>query len=341
VLYFGTRNGRLQKVANTKNFGSITNITGSNLPSGAVTSIAVDPRNADRVFVTFGNYGVVSVWMSVDGGTTWSSIAGNLEEDPSGTGNGPSVRSIEILPNGTGEMVFLGTSTGLYMTETLAGAQTVWTKQAPSIIGNAVVTMVKVSPADGRVVVSTHGNGVYQATYDIGFHPEINYSLTGESSAVIRANLSFTAGAGFAYRWYKDDVLIANETDNELEVTEAGTYKAEVFDQLGPSGFSNEISFDFEEVVAAIDSPFEVTSRVKPNPSAGIFTINMGADFARGFAYKVIDSKGNQISIGEQGAFGTDIPFTIDLTGKPDGLYILNVSNEQRAETLKLLKQSN
>ncbi|MFT6216469.1 MAG: hypothetical protein ACJAS3_002882, partial [Roseivirga sp.] len=49
---------------------------------------------------------------------------------------------------------------------------------------------------------------------------------------------------------------------------------------------------------------------------------------------------GNQIAVGEQSVFGSNIPFTIDLTNKPDGLYILNVSNDLRAETLKLLKQS-
>lgn len=342
VLYFGTRNGRLQKVTNTRTFESITNITGTNLPSGSITSIAVDPRNADRVFVTFGNYGIVSVWMSEDGGTTWSSISGNLEENPSGAGNGPSVRSIEILPNGTnGELVFVGTSTGLYMTNNLAGDQTVWNKEANDVIGNAVVTMVKVRPIDGEVVVSTHGNGVYIGSYDVAFHPEINYSLNGEDEAVLRAPISFIPGAGFIYNWYKDDVLIPNESDFELTVTESGTYKAEVFDELGPSAFTNEIILEFEETVTANDSPFEVTSKVKPNPSAGIFTINLGADFASGFSYTLVDSNGNQISFGEQAASGTNIDFTLDITNKPDGLYILNVSNDKRAETLKLLKQRN
>jgi hypothetical protein len=339
VLYFGARSGVIHKVADTRNFNDVTNVSGTNFPSGTISSIAVDPRDADRVFVTFSNYGVVSIWLSENGGGSWASIAGNLEENTDGSGTGPSVRSIEILPNGAGELVFVGTSTGLYMASSLAGNQTVWVKQAEDIIGSAVVNMIKVRPIDGEVVVATHGNGVFVASYDVGFHTEINYSITSESSAVLRADISFTSGAGFSYRWSKDNVEIPSSNNSELTVSESGTYKAEVFDQLGPAAFTNEVILTFD-VVAAIDSPFEVTSTVKPNPSAGVFTINLGADFAKGFTYKVVDSNGNQIAVGEQSVFGSNIPFTIDLTNKPDGLYILNVSNDLRAETLKLLKQS-
>lgn len=342
VLYFGTTDGGLQKISNTKKITSVSNILRSNLPQGAsVTSLAVDPRNADRVFLTYGNYGIVSVWMSENGGETWSSIAGNLEENANGSGNGPSVRSIEILPNGaSGEKVFVGTSTGLYMTSSLNGTSTVWTQQATNIIGNSIVNMVKVRPVDGKVIAATHGSGVFVGYYDTGFNPEINYSIEGESRAIIRANQSFTQGQGFAFKWFKDNAEIAGQTGSELIVTTSGTYKCQVTDQLGPVAFTNEVSFDFD-VVAGIDDPIHVNAQVSPNPSNGMFNVNLDAAYAIGFDYSIVNSNGNQVVTGKKEFYNTEERFQVNLSSMPDGLYILNVNNDKRRDVIKLLKQTN
>ncbi|WP_323756792.1 T9SS type A sorting domain-containing protein [Roseivirga sp.] len=343
VLYFGTTTGRLQKIANTKEITSVENISASNLPQGAsVTSIAVDPRNANRVFVTFGNYGVISVWMSEDGGGTWSSISGNLEENANGSGNGPSVRSIEILPNGTsGEKMFVGTSTGLYMTSSLNGNSTVWTQQATSIIGNSIVNMVKVRPIDGKVIAATHGSGVFVGYYDTGFNPEINYSMTGESSAVLRANQSFNQGQGFGFKWFKDGSVISGQTGAELIVNANGTYKCEVTDQLGPVAFTNEVAFNFDVVAGIDDDPIQVSAQVSPNPSNAVFNVNLDAAYATGFDYTIVNSNGNQVITGKKEFYNTEERFRVNLSTMPDGLYILNVNNDKRRDIIKLLKQSN
>ena len=338
ILYFGTRNGRIQKISDTKDIISVSNITRSNLPQGTISSIAVDPRDGNRVFVTFGNYGVLSVWMSEDGGSSWTSISGNLEENADGTGSGPSVRSIEIMPNGTGEMVFVGTSTGLYMTNNVNGNNTNWVQQAPNIIGNVVVNMVQVRPIDGVVVAATHGNGMFKATYDIsGFHPEINYSLIGETSAVLRANQSFIQGQGFGFRWFKDDVAISGQNVPELTVTETGVYKCQVTDQLGPVAFTNEVSLNFD-VVLSVDDPLTTQAQVSPNPSQGVFNVNLNSTFSTGFDYSIVNSNGNQVTTGNKGFFNTEEPFKVDLSNVPDGLYILNVTNSSRTDRIKLIE---
>ncbi|WP_082793964.1 T9SS type A sorting domain-containing protein [Roseivirga seohaensis] len=343
VLYFGTTTGRLQKISNTKEITTVENISASNLPQNAsITSIAVDPRDANRVFVTFGNYGIISVWMSEDGGQTWSSISGNLEENANGSGNGSSVRSIEILPNGaSGEKVFVGTSTGLYMTSSLNGASTVWTQQAPNIIGNSIVIMVKVRPIDGKVIAATHGSGVFVGYYDTGFNPEINYSIEGESRAVIRANQSFNQGQGFAFKWFKDGVEITGQTGAELVVTATGTYKCQVTDQLGPVAFTNEVSFDFDVVAGIDDEPFNENVQVSPNPSNSIFNINLDVAYATGFNYSIYNSNGIQVVTGKKEFYNTEERFQVNLGSMPDGLYILNVDNDKRRDVIKLLKQSN
>ena len=173
TVYYGTDRKRVYKVvnANTGN-PSRQDITGTTssvpFPSNAhVNCIAVDPQNADHALVVFSNYSVVSLYATTDGGTTWSRVAGNLEQNPTnGAGSGPSCRWATILHVNDGVLYFVGTSTGLYATNALQAENTVWTKQAPGTIGNTVCEMVISRQSDGLVVVGTHGNGVYAANYN-------------------------------------------------------------------------------------------------------------------------------------------------------------------------------
>lgn len=146
------------------NVGSPTrvDITGSTFPANGFTScIAVNPDNADQVLVVFSNYSVYSLFYSTDGGTTWARVAGNLEQNANGTGNGPSLRWASILPVSDGTVYLVGTSTGLYSTDTLINNASVWTQQGPNSIGSAVVDMIDTRTQDGLVAVATHGSGLF------------------------------------------------------------------------------------------------------------------------------------------------------------------------------------
>ena len=163
ILYFATSSGRLYKMLDAhEGQPERVDLTDfSVFPRNSnINSIAVDPENGDRVLVAFSNYRVKSIFYSEDGGESWADVSGNLEEEPSGQGAGPSVRSVAILP-GVKKMFFAGTSTGLYSTQALDGESTIWTQEGPESIGNAIVEMVVTRPADGEVLVATHGNGVF------------------------------------------------------------------------------------------------------------------------------------------------------------------------------------
>lgn len=171
LVYFGTSNGQMYKLVNALASDKPTRstITSSTFPgNGYISSIAVDPTNGNNVVVSFSNYGVISVFQSTDGGNTWSAIAGNLEQNPDGSGNGPAVKWVNILPakGSSPAKYFVATSTGLYATSTINGANTVWVKEGASSIGNIPVDMVISRPSDNLVVVGTHGNGVYSHFYN-------------------------------------------------------------------------------------------------------------------------------------------------------------------------------
>jgi hypothetical protein len=180
-LYIGGGFGEVIKLdgANTGNPAAVDVSAG--LPQGYVSCIYVDPANADNVIVVLSNYSIISLWRSTSGGGNWTNISGNLEENPDGSGNGPSCRwATSVNANGTMKY-FVATSTGLYSTSTLNGNATVWAQEGPNTIGNLVCTMVKGRDSDDFVAVATHGAGVYSSSSatpveDGSTLPE-NYSL--------------------------------------------------------------------------------------------------------------------------------------------------------------------
>jgi hypothetical protein len=133
---------------------------------GYVSSISVDPYDGDRVMVSFSSYETKSIFYSINGGDSWTDISGNLEENPGGSGSGPSVRSVIIFPLKVGYHYFAGTSTGLYSTSQLDGANTQWAQEGSETIGNVVVDMITGRPSDGYLAIATHGNGIYTTFVD-------------------------------------------------------------------------------------------------------------------------------------------------------------------------------
>jgi len=163
-LYVGTDSGEILKLdgANTGNPTAVNISTG--LPTAYVNCIYVDPANEDNIIAVFSNYSVISLWSSTNGGTNWTDISGNLEENSNGSGNGPSCRWVtSVFANAT-MMYFVATSTGLYSTSNLNGSATVWAQEGSNTIGNVVCTMVKGRDSDEFVAVATHGAGIYSAS---------------------------------------------------------------------------------------------------------------------------------------------------------------------------------
>ena len=200
VLYYGTSGGDLFRYddANTV-LTTAVNITDASFPSGAyVSCVAVDPYNSANVIVVFSNYQVKSVFYSNDSGASWTDISGNLEQNADGSGNGPSVRWAEIHRDANGLPVYLvGTSTGLYSTETLNGTSTTWTQEGSTTIGNVPVTMIVGRSIDNLVAVGTHGVGIFSASVTAS-SPTCNGAINLAASNITETTvtLSWTAVGG-------------------------------------------------------------------------------------------------------------------------------------------------
>ena len=179
ILYYGTEGGEVYKMtaAHSSN-PSVSDITSSSFPNGYVSSIAVNPADANEIYVVFSNYSVQSIWRSTDGGSSWTHVSGNLEENANGSGDGPSIRWMDMVDQGNNMLYMVGTSTGVYSTTSFNGNATVWSDEALNEIGNVVVPMLKLRE-DGLVAVGTHGFGLFTGAFDV--EADTSSSITAES----------------------------------------------------------------------------------------------------------------------------------------------------------------
>ncbi len=173
IVYYGTSNGHVYRVDEANTINAIrTEVTGIYFPkyfgnpTGFVSSICVDPFDANKVLVTFSNYETRSIFYTENGGIEWRHVSGNLEENQNGSGNGPAVywTSILHLNDGTTKF-FAGTSIGLFFTDELPlqGNKTIWENSAS--VGAVPIYMIQTRQKDGRVLAATHGNGIYRTDF--------------------------------------------------------------------------------------------------------------------------------------------------------------------------------
>ena len=161
IIYYGTSASRIYRLDDCYNAPVKTDISSPLFPANAYTScVTMNDLDTQEAIASFSNYNVPSIFHTEDGGANWVDISGNLEQNVDGTGNGPAVYWVEIYP-GTPKVYFAGTSAGLYSTEVLDGANTVWEMEGAETIGNVVINMIKVRPYDGKIAIATHANGIY------------------------------------------------------------------------------------------------------------------------------------------------------------------------------------
>lgn len=199
-VFLGTKAGAIIKVDSLQRTTPVvTVVTGTQMPRGGyVSNICVNPNNNSELFVTFSNYEVQSIFHSTDEGKTWECIAGNLEENPDGSGAGPSCRWIEVLNYKNQTLYLVATSSGVFTTSSLDGMNTIW-KQFRSI-PNVICNMIAVRSTDGFVAVATHGLGMYttyavvdQQTSSVPVYTEgIRGAYVAPQPVLSNAVLSFT-----------------------------------------------------------------------------------------------------------------------------------------------------
>lgn len=155
TVYAGTGDSNVQV---TRNAGSgaaatWTNITTTQFPPRFVTMVAVDPTTPTKAYVTYSGFTgfgdtLGHVFRTVNGGTSWTDISGNLPNTP--------VNAIVVNPNNAAE-VFVGTDVGVFLTRN-GGAS--WTPLASGLPRVAVFGLAY-HGASQTLRAATHGRGMW------------------------------------------------------------------------------------------------------------------------------------------------------------------------------------
>lgn len=123
------------------------------LPAGAntITDVAMNPANDQQVFAIDDN----QVFRSNNGGSTWADITGNLPSISS-----QDFRTIEFIPAATGNMVALGTRSGVYSAATDSSTWSLFGSGLPDVL----VFDLRYIASTQTLAAGTLGRGVWTTT---------------------------------------------------------------------------------------------------------------------------------------------------------------------------------
>ncbi len=182
TVFVGTYNGRIFKISDATGTPQVTKISNT-LPiqmqsNGVVVSCIEVGSDDDHLLVTFSNYGLTTspyspVWYTNDGGNTWISAGGNIEDMP--------IRWALINPNNRKE-VLLATEAGVWSTDDITASPVDWGFDPNNGISRVRVDMLRKRKSDNLVLAATHGRGLF--TSNIFNHPVAEFTASCNSSVI-------------------------------------------------------------------------------------------------------------------------------------------------------------
>ncbi len=226
VIYIGAPGSKLIKVTNantaTPTFTTITPPTST----GVISCIAVGPSATDQdLVVTSASYGTQKVFISSNGGATWTDITGTsaskLPDMP--------VRWALFYP-GSNTQILLATEAGVWYTTLSNGTATIW---QPSAGFPAVRTdMIKYSDATATIAVATHGRGLW--TTKLNTTPKVCFT-----SGLLNVSKTTVGTTTTGCRTYKD-----YQVNMTISDPPTGTATATLAPQSGATAIQG-VDYDF------------------------------------------------------------------------------------------------
>lgn len=293
-VFFGTSGGRVVRVdgANTIASGSAgTNITGASFPAGTIINIEVQTGDDNHILALFSNYGVASIWETIDGGTNWTNVEGNLPDMPTRWAMFHPAHNKEVL---------LATELGVWSTDSLQGSSTVW---AASNTGQANVStvMFQYRSSDGLVIAATHGRGLYSSDIFAPAHADFisNHTVGYINSALSFTNTSYKAAS---YLWDFGDGNTSTLQNPTHAYSSAGTYTV----QLTINGSLNKTRTNYIQILPNRSSPYTLAN-------GGDFESNT-SDFGSETIFGSAFQRGNSSAANKSGVNSGSNAWVTDLT---------------------------
>ncbi len=138
---------------------------------------------------------------------------------------------------------------------------------------------------------------------------------------ITNTNNVLTSSTAVGYQWYLNGSPINNANGQSFTPTVSGNYKVVITDA---NGCSNESTVTVVTIVGIANINSNLTIKVNPNPSTGMFFITTG-NFSGTFNITVLDMAGREVM--SETVNGQLQQYPLDLSTVTDGVYILRMSN--------------
>ena len=151
---------RFDDPVNTASLSSavdITPATATKVVNVVVSGLAIHPTNKDIVLAVYSNYGINNIFLTTNATSaspTWTLVEKNLSSH--------SIRSAAITTVNNEIRYFVGTARGLYSNSDPINDN--WVIEGSNTIGLAVVSSLVYRPSDNKLLIGTHGNGMFETT---------------------------------------------------------------------------------------------------------------------------------------------------------------------------------
>jgi hypothetical protein len=166
-------------------------LPGQSLAWAAISAIAVDPNDANRLWISFNGYwptsntslsGVNRVLYSGDGGNTWSDFTFNLLAFPVAT---------LIYQRGSDDTLYVGTDVGVYRYNKSLQSWECFNNQLPVV----PVTSLEINDCTNEIYGATWGRGVYESDLPALPSEVISASATWSGIRYLSNDLTIAPGA--------------------------------------------------------------------------------------------------------------------------------------------------
>ena len=159
--------------------------------------------------------------------------------------------------------------------------------------------------------------------------------IISQNSPTDSATIDITVFGGqppYSFEWSGPGVFGVDTPD--LENISTGEYTLEVTDSLGCTAEGT-----YNVVTSILDLSGEMVAKVYPNPSVGMFTVDIeGGRFGGEVEYRIFDAQGRVMSAGQWVMTSGLFRASVDLTGAEAGMYRLVMLSNGHPSTVQLVK---
>ena len=306
IVYFSTGPGggvrsKLWKTTNaTAASPTFTEITGT-LPDRYYSSIEADPVDPNRVFVTLSGFGSSHIYMSVNGGTSWSDLGTGLPNVPH--------NAVFINPAARGQ-VYVGNDLGVFVANgvptagPLGATTSVYWNNFSDGLGDATMASDILATNTGKLRLATYGRGVWERDLASLTLPTVMKQF--KAWEVQTGNqLSWTVSTQQNVKQYEVEFSIDGTKFSRIATIAATaasgdiTYKYLHVDGKNNDAFyriktvDNDDAFKYSNVELVKAQRLLTKISAYPNPTTGLFSIRLSAPINGTIDIKVYNSMGS------------------------------------------------